>query len=1156
MTVIADLLDRDPRGQRLINNGQARLSGTDETEDRGELKTFVCEGKYADGITRILEGFCRDLSKSSQQAAWVSGFYGSGKSHLLKMLRYLWSNTVFADGMSPRSLVEDMPDSVRAALRELDTQASRAGGLFAAAGAMPSGQLERPRHSVLAIVLRAAGLPADFGKAQFCLWLEDKGIAERVKTTITSDGGKFEDEIDELYMSPIIPKAIADQFPGEDLKEVRERIRSQFKTPDIDIDRTQFVSMLNRVLKRQGQGGKMPLTLILLDEVQIYIGDSLDRAGAIAEIAETLAKEFDSRIMLVGAGQSALQATQTNPQLVRLLDRFTIRVQLDDNDVETVTRKVLLRKKADARRPIEQCFDEHDGAVARQLSETKIAVRQSDKTIRVDDYPFLPVRRRFWDACFRAADIQGTQSQLRSQLRILHDALAENAEKPLGTVVPGDVLYDALKAALVQSGSLSRDAYDRIEPLDKTYGGDDGLLAKRLAGTAFLISRLPTEPGSDIGVRATAEHLADLLVDDLTLDQGVFRARVRDLIDRMVEDGHLVRIGDEVRIQTTEGRAWQQEYQKSRTHYTNDIAAIADERERLIESALSTVLRQVPTVYGEAKVRCELVIHRGDRAPEKDGRNIPLWVRSGWQVKEKEVRDAARALGSSDGIVHLFIDKPASNDLRDAIAELLAAKATLGKRGLGHGSSGEEARRGMETRQRLAEDRAVGLSEGIVGDAIVLLGGGTAESQAILAQRLQAAAETARKRMFPQFKDADRPAAEWAKAAKIAREGGEHPFSAVGHAGEAEAHPVGRAVLGAIGAAGTAGRDVRQKFESAPYGWPKDAIDAALLALVRSNKLNVVLNGEPAAISALDGTAIGKATFRPEDISIGSRERIALAGLLQTLAGPIPNRDELVEPAREFLRKLRSLGEGAGGDAPLPAAPRLPLEDEAQALAGNALLRLLLDRKAEIEQTIESWKERAKLKTERMVRWQIAMRLKRHAEAFPEAASDLIELNGIRDGRQLLEASDPLPGPMQRVRELLIKQVTAAHKDLAQAVRAARETLDSNPVWAALELPKKEQILAEVGLRVPAPPDVTDDAQLAETLDRKPLGQWQAEIRGIGDQQVSAAQKAAQLSAPQTQRAMIERGTVVRNAEDVDAWLARQRSALIEAVKRGPVVIS
>jgi hypothetical protein len=112
-------------------------------------------------------------------------------------------------------------------------------------------------------------------------------------------------------------------------------------------------------------------------------------------------------------------------------------------------------------------------------------------------------------------------------------------------------------------------------------------------------------------------------------------------------------------------------------------------------------------------------------------------------------------------------------------------------------------------------------------------------------------------------------------------------FAAVGHMAEADSHAVGRAVLGMIGA-GKAGREVRQHFEREPYGWPKDAIDAALVALVRANKLTVILNGEPAAASALDGTAIGKATFRREDISISARDKIALAGLFQPLVGPIP----------------------------------------------------------------------------------------------------------------------------------------------------------------------------------------------------------------------------------------------------------------------------
>jgi hypothetical protein len=191
-----------------------------------------------------------------------------------------------------------------------------------------------------------------------------------------------------------------------------------------------------------------------------------------------------------------------------------------------------------------------------------------------------------------------------------------------------------------------------------------------------------------------------------------------------------------------------------------------------------------------------------------------------------------------------------------------------------------------------------------------------------------------------------------------------------------------------------------------------------------------------------------------------------------------------------------------------------------------------------------------------MARWRTAERLARHAEPFPEAATDLIELKGIRDGRQLLEQTDPLPAPMRRLRELLTKRLIAAHKDLSEAVRNALDGLNANPVWAALDLTKKDSILADVGLKLPPQPDISDDEKLAESLDRRPLGQWQAEIRGVADLHVSAAQKAAQISAPQTQRAMIERGTIVRSEPEIDAWLARQRATLVAAIARGPIVIS
>lgn len=79
------------------------------------------------------------LGKTSQRGAWVSGFFGSGKPHLLKILCHLWQDTSFPYGATARSLVPSIPEYLRALLRELDTAGRRSGGLIAAAGALPSG---------------------------------------------------------------------------------------------------------------------------------------------------------------------------------------------------------------------------------------------------------------------------------------------------------------------------------------------------------------------------------------------------------------------------------------------------------------------------------------------------------------------------------------------------------------------------------------------------------------------------------------------------------------------------------------------------------------------------------------------------------------------------------------------------------------------------------------------------------------------------------------------------------------------------------------------------------------------------------------------------------------------------------------------------------
>jgi hypothetical protein len=536
---IKDLLLRDPLTHPLANNGQARIVDSPDAQSvdeiRKELETFVCEGRYADGIERILSSFLGGLGQTSQRAAWVSGFFGSGKSHLLKMLCHLWQNTAFPDGATARGLVTDLPAGVKAQLKELDTAGRRHGGLLAAAGALPSGSTDTVRLTILSIILRAAGLPGQFAQASFVLWLHEQGYLDAVKSAVTAGGRAWEKEVNNLYVSPFIARAVlsCDAAFASSEAQARETLRTRFASPKSDIDTKSFTTMAREALTLAGRGGELPCTLIVLDEMQQYVGTSYDRSVAVTEAAEALSKEMSSRIVVVGAGQSALTDVSL---LHKMMDRFSVRVPLADADVETVTRKVLLQKKATALGQVHATLAAHAGEISRQLQGTRIAERTEDLDVIVDDYPLLPVRRRFWEESFRQADPAGTHSQLRSQLRIIHDAVRDIADESLGAVVPADVLYNSLAPVMVVTGVLPREIDERITALGKK-GGPNGELERRVCSVAFLIGKLPREGGADIGVRATTEHIADLLVSDLTADNGRLRHDVGETLVRLAKDG-------------------------------------------------------------------------------------------------------------------------------------------------------------------------------------------------------------------------------------------------------------------------------------------------------------------------------------------------------------------------------------------------------------------------------------------------------------------------------------------------------------------------------------------------------------------------------------------------------------------------------------------
>ena len=1145
-----DIYQRDPATVALPNSGVAAMTDAQTANDRlalrFELAHFVCEGEYQRGLVRILESYIHHQGQPQQPAVWISGFFGSGKSHLAKMLRFLWTDYTFPEDHATARGLAHLPDDVRELLTELSTLGRRGNGLHAAAGTLGAGAGDSVRLALLGVIFKSKGLPEGFAQAKFCLWLKKNGLYEQVKSGVQAAGRDFHRELNDLYASPRIAQALlaADANFAASERDARAVLRAQFPRPR-DITTDQFTDAVQDALATDASG--LPNTVVILDEVQQYIGEDADRSHLVQELAEACSKRFGDRLLFVGTGQTALSGT---PLLQRLQGRFTVNVELSDNDVETVIRRVVLAKRTDRIADVQAALDAHAGEIARHLSGAGIAPRSEDNAVLADDYPLLPVRRRFWERTLRAVDHAGTAGQLRTQLRIVFEAIRETADEPLGSVVPADFLFEQLAENLLNSGALLREIHQTIVNLRD--GSPDGALKSRLCALVFLIRKLPREASADSGVRANPEMLADLLVKDLANDGTGLRSRLPRLLEELVDAGTLMKLDDEYSLQTREGSNWEAEFRSRHNKLVNDPPIASAKRIERLSDAVQRVLAPIKILQGQAKEPRKLNLYFGAEPPasEQSGQGIAVWARDGWSARENSVLADARAAGQDDALIHLFIPRTSAEDLARLIATQSAANETIEYKGVPTTEEGTEARRGMETRATEAENNLRALVGRIVGNAKVIQGGGNERLEATLADKVKAASEASLVRLYPEFRDADD--GRWRLVIERARAGAENPLEAVGFAGKTDEHRVCAAVLSFVGA-GRKGREIRAHFAAAPYGWPRDATDAALVCLFGAGHVRSTVNGVALQAGQLDQGKVASADFRVESATVDARQRLQLRKLFQT-TGVACKPNEEGAAAEELLKTLLGLAEHAGGEAPLPTAPDTDHLVELQSVAGNEQLLAVLRRGDDLASDFERWTSLGTLALQRLPAYERLLALARHGADLAAGQRVQAQVQAIEANRSLLAATDPVPDLAGILTDALRTALAEAGREYERVFENEYERLDRSASWQGIEAAQRDGILAQLHIAKAEVGATGTQQELHDALERASLEDWRTRTAALPQMFADARSEADKLLEPETRHVKLTSDTL-RTEEDVRAWTRQTEQALLDQVKQGPVVV-
>lgn len=1147
-----DIYNKPPKENRLVNNGVAEVS-EDHSEAaqailRYELETFVCDGQYEKGLETILDKFLLNLDAGAEQpGVWISGFYGSGKSHLAKMLRTLWTDYQFADGATARSLAK-LPTGVFEHLKELSTQGKRHGALHAAAGKLGAGAGDKVRLALLGIVFKSKGLPEQYNQAQFVLWMQHEDILSTVEAELKAAGRSLAQELPHMYVSSHLAKALlkARTDLAHTETDARKLLKEQFPQAT-DVTSEQMTSAIETAL---AVDGKFPLTLVVLDEVQQYIGADAGKAFQVQEVTETLSKHFNGKLLFVGTGQSALSGM---PNLQRLMGRFPVQVMLGDWDVENVTRQIILAKKPSAQPEVEQVWRANLGEISRHLRGTKLEHVTDDEDVLTSDYPLLPVRRRFWERVLRTIDTTGTVSQLRSQLRVVHEAVLATADAPLGHVVSGDFLYDQIAANLVSTAQLPKEVFENVQRFAS--GDEHAQLKGKLLKLIYLINKLPADAALDLGLKATEDVLADLLVTDLSAGSSELRKKLPALLDELQNKDRLVMAlagssGTEYRLQTRESSAWYDEFRAQEAELKAAPQRVEQKRADLLKARFGEVLKKVRVVQGKDNVERRLTPTYDDSLPKDNDKSLYLWIQDGWQTEEKSVIAEAKAKSADNPTLFAFLPAQHKTELTNAIVALEASRTTLQKKGSPSTEEGRDAQRSMESRQRTAEKELVELLDQLVAGVRVFQAAGQEASDGNdLADRINRAAKSSAIRLYSQFDAADHDM--WSKVLDEARKGNLEALKAVGHTQEADKHPVCQKLLAYIGP-GKKGAEIRDNFEAPPYGWPRDAIDGALYALLAAGHIKASDAASKAVdAKSLDRAKLTQASFQRESINITPPQLIKIRSLFSAVGVPCQPKEELTK-VTALIAKLRDQAAKAGGQPPAPAAPKSAAIEAIEAQTGNAQLLELFSRYDEIVGMFKAWTKTADDIDKRTPTWNRLTELLLHAKALGPYPTLKAEVDAIEAQRSLLSDPDPVRPLLDKTVDLLRQALNAKLESFEQTFKQQQAQLYADADWNKLTDAQRTELAVQHNLVAPLAVSIGTPEDLQDALDECDLDHWVSKTQALSSRFEAARHAAIQMLKPNVVYVPLPKRTLNDEAE-LNSWLADVDALIREKLKSGPV---
>lgn len=496
------------------------IDGVIKADDDRHLDLEVEEFVVTREVGRALDQFVeRYLDDTSANGVWISGFFGSGKSHLLKILSLLLDERTLPSGRKPADVVlphiedEILRGNLERAVQipshsilfNIDQKADHIGG--------------DPTAAILEVFVKVLNeLRGYHGKqgyiAKFEYDLDTSNELENFKKTYFEVNGR-EWERDRDALATARRKAfnaayakhqgISEEEASRALAEIRDGYR---------VDTETFARQVREYIDQQGKDFRLNF---FVDEVGQFIGQDSKLMLNLQTVAESLATKCDGRSWVFVTSQGDLQKVlgelrkEQGDDFTKIQGRFKTRPNLTSQDVREVIQRRLLAKKEAEPEVLTDIFD-------REKENLVTLFRFSDDSVQYkgwrgsdefcDLYPFHPYQfdlfQRAIEQLSKHDAFTGKHTAVgeRSMLDVFQSVAKAIKNERVGALATFDLMFDGITATL--RGDLQTSILQAANHLDDP-------LALRILKALFLLKWVRQ-------FKATPRNVAILLIGDTNID--------------------------------------------------------------------------------------------------------------------------------------------------------------------------------------------------------------------------------------------------------------------------------------------------------------------------------------------------------------------------------------------------------------------------------------------------------------------------------------------------------------------------------------------------------------------------------------------------------------------------------------------------------------